>query len=72
LTGQATAVTKWEWNKPFTDSGMARLFFSKASLSVAGLNQPLNIFEAAMGWNDGRRAARLLRVEALEECGRET
>jgi hypothetical protein len=65
LTGQATAVTKWEWNKPFHGEWNGSVVFSKASLSVAGLNQPLNIFEAAMGWNGGRRAARLLRVEAF-------
>src|SRR5437667_11276887 len=31
-------------------------------LTVAGLNQPLSLAEASMGWNEGRRAARLLRV----------
>jgi hypothetical protein len=65
LNGQATAVTKWEWRKPFHGQWNGSVVFSKAFLSVAGLNQPLNIFEAAMGWNDDRRAARLTRLEGF-------
>lgn len=62
LTGQATALTKWEWKKPFVGRWNGRVAFSKGSLAVAGLNQPLKIFDAGLDWIDGRRIARLSRV----------
>ena len=65
LSGQATAVTKWEWNTPFTGSWNGRISFNKANLTVAGLNQPLKISESALDWIDGRRIARVMRVEAF-------
>jgi hypothetical protein len=34
-------------------------------LTIAGLNQPLNLEEAGLGWSDGRHTARLLRVEGF-------
>jgi hypothetical protein len=65
LSGQATAVTKWEWKKPFSGNWNGRIGFNKASLTVAGLNQPLKISESALDWVDGRRIARVTRVEAF-------
>src|SRR5438445_569457 len=65
LTGQATAVIKWEWKQPFTGRWNGRIGFSKANLSVAGLNQPLRISESALDWVDGRRIARVMRVEGF-------
>jgi hypothetical protein len=65
LTGQATAVTKWEWKKPFEGKWNGRIGFNKANLTVAGLNQPLKISESELDWIDGRRAARVVRVEGF-------
>src|SRR6266704_4700780 len=42
-----------------------RIGFNKANLTVAGLNQPLKISESALDWVDGRRIARLMRVEGF-------
>ncbi|HUC54822.1 MAG TPA: AsmA family protein [Candidatus Cybelea sp.] len=65
LKGQATAVTKWEWEKPFRGQWNGTVILNRASLSVAGLNQPLSISEGAVGWNHGQRLARVLRVEGF-------
>jgi uncharacterized protein involved in outer membrane biogenesis len=65
LTGQATAVMKWEWRKPFDGRWNGRIGFNKANLTVAGLNQPLKISESELDWVEGRRAARLVKLEGF-------
>jgi hypothetical protein len=65
LTGQATAVTKWEWKRPFGGLWNGRLGFNKANLTVAGLNQPLKISESELDWIEGRRVARVVKVEGF-------
>jgi uncharacterized protein involved in outer membrane biogenesis len=65
LTGQTTAVTKWEWKKPFDGRWNGRIGFSKANFTVAGLNQPLKISESELDWMDGRRAARVVKVQGF-------
>jgi hypothetical protein len=65
MTGQATAVTKWEWKQPLEGHWNGRIGFKKASLTVAGLNQPLKVSEGELDWIDGRRVARVVRVEGL-------
>ena len=65
LTGQATAVTQWGWKEPFKGHWNGLVSVNKGSLTVAGLNQPLKLEEARLGWSDGRRTARLLRVEGF-------
>jgi hypothetical protein len=65
LSGQATAVTKWEWKQPLIGRWNGRIGFNKANLTVAGLNQPLAIYESALDWMDGRRIARVMRVEGF-------
>jgi hypothetical protein len=65
LTGQATAVTKWEWKRPFHGWWSGRIGFNKANLTIAGLNQPLKISESELDWIDGRRAARVVRVQGF-------
>jgi AsmA family/AsmA-like C-terminal region len=65
LTGQATAATKWEWQKPFSGHWNGRVGFNKANLTVAGLNQPLKISESELDWIDGRRVARAVKVEGF-------
>jgi hypothetical protein len=65
LSGQATAMTKWEWNRPFQGRWNGRIGFNKANLTVAGLNQPLNIVESELDWIDGRCIARVSKVEGF-------
>jgi hypothetical protein len=65
LRGQATAVTKWEWKKPRAAAWNGRIAFNKASLTVAGLNQPLKISEGELDWIDGRRIARVVKVDGF-------
>ena len=65
LTGEASAVTQWRWKEPFHGRWNGSVSVSEGSLTVAGLNQPLDLAEASLGWNEGRRAARLLRVEGF-------
>lgn len=62
LTGQATAETRWAWKEPFKGHWNGTVEFNKASLSIAGLNQPLSVAEAGVNWVDGRRIGRLIRV----------
>ena len=65
LTGQASAVTEWAWKEPFQGRWNGTVSINRGTLTVAGLNQPLNLPEALLGWNDGQHAARLLRVEGF-------
>jgi hypothetical protein len=65
LGGQATAVTKWEWSQSFEGRWNGRIGFNNANLTVAGLNRPLDISEGAVDWVDGRRIARLMKVEGF-------
>jgi hypothetical protein len=65
LSGQATAATKWEWKQRFSGRWNGRIGFNKANLTVAGLNQPLKISESELDWIDGRRVARVVRVEGF-------
>jgi hypothetical protein len=65
LTGQATAAAKWEWKKPFSGQWSGRVGFNKANLTVAGLNQPLKLLESELDWIDGRRVARVVKVEGF-------
>jgi len=65
LSGQAAAIAKWEWKQPLAGRWNGRIGFTKANLTVAGLNQPLNISEGALDWIDGRRIARVVKVEGF-------
>lgn len=65
LTGPATAITQWAWKEPFKGRWNGAVAINRGALTVAGLNQPLNLAEARLAWNDGQHAARLLRVEGF-------
>ncbi|HKW62153.1 MAG TPA: AsmA family protein [Candidatus Acidoferrum sp.] len=65
LTGHATAVTQWAWKEPFKGRWNGAVEINRGMLTVAGLNQPLSLPEARLGWNDGQHEARLLRVEGF-------
>lgn len=66
LTGDALAVTRWEWQKPFGGGRWnGRILFNKAKLAVAGLNQPLSVQESTLNWKDGQRAVDVTKVEGF-------
>ena len=65
LSGPATVLTKWDWKKPFAGLWNGRIAFNKTNLTVAGLNQPLRVTESELDWIDGRRIARVIRVEGF-------
>ena len=65
LTGEALAVMRWEWQKPFSGRWNGRILFNKAKLAVAGLNQPLAVQESTVNWKDGVRSVDLTKVEGF-------
>ncbi len=65
LTGDALAVARWEWQKPFAGRWNGRILFNKAKLAVAGLNQPLAIQESTLNWKDGQRSVDINKVEGF-------
>jgi AsmA family/AsmA-like C-terminal region len=65
LTGEALAVTRWEWQKPFVGRWNGRILFNKAKLAVAGLNQPLDVQESTLNWKDGQRSVEVTKVEGF-------
>jgi hypothetical protein len=62
LTGDALAVTRWEWQKPFAGRWNGRILFSKAKLAIAGLNQPLAVEGSTLNWKDGQRSVDVTKV----------
>jgi hypothetical protein len=65
LTGDALAVTRWEWQTPFNGRWNGRILFNKATLAVAGLNQPLAVQESTLNWKDGVRSVDVTKVEGF-------
>jgi hypothetical protein len=65
LTGEALAVTRWEWQRPSGGLWNGRILFNKAKLAVAGLNQPLAVQESTLNWKDGVRSVDLTKVEGF-------
>ena len=65
LTGDVLAVTRWEWQKSFSGRWNGRILFDKATLTVAGLNQPLAVQESTLNWKDGVRFVDVTRVNGF-------
>jgi hypothetical protein len=65
LTGNALAVLRWDWQKPYSSHWNGRILLSKAKLAVAGLNQPLAVQESTLNWHDGLRLAELTKVNGF-------
>jgi uncharacterized protein involved in outer membrane biogenesis len=59
LDGRAQGSFAWDWNQPPAARWNGKLALSKSRLAVAGLNQPLQIADAALIWDQGRRTALL-------------
>ena len=65
LTGDALAVTRYEWRKPEGGHWNGRIIFSKAKLAIAGLNQPLVIQQSTLNWKDGLRSVDVTKVNGF-------
>ena len=66
LTGGANAALRWEWKDlPLRGRWNGRIGVSKARLQLAGLNQPLQLDEAQLEWQDGKRAAEIGKAEGF-------
>jgi hypothetical protein len=65
LTGNALAVLRWDWQKPYSSHWSGRILLNKAKLAVAGLNQPLAVQESTLNWHDGLRLADLTKVNGF-------
>ncbi len=65
LTGEALAVTRWEWHTPFSGRWNGRILFNKAKLAIAGLNQPLVVQESTLNWKEGVRSVDVTKVEGF-------
>jgi hypothetical protein len=65
LTGEALAVTRWEWQKPFVGRWNGRILFNRAKFVVAGLNQPLGVEESTLNWKDGQRSVDVTKVNGF-------
>ncbi|MHB8501699.1 MAG: AsmA family protein [Candidatus Acidiferrales bacterium] len=65
LTGDALAVTQWDWQKSQSGRWNGRIILSRAKLAVAGLNQPLAIQESTFNWKDGLRSADVTKVNGF-------
>jgi hypothetical protein len=65
LTGDALAVTRWEWQRTFSGRWNGRILFNKTKLAVVGLNQPLAVQESTLNWKDGLRSVDMTKVEGF-------
>ncbi|HZV88513.1 MAG TPA: AsmA family protein [Candidatus Binatus sp.] len=65
LTGDTLAVTRWEWQNPFSGHWNGRILFNKAKLAVAGLNQPLAVQQSTLNWKDGQRSVDVTKVDGF-------
>jgi AsmA family len=65
LTGEAVAVTRWEWTQPLSGRWDGRILFHKAKLAVAGLNQPLSVEESTLNWTGGLRSVDVTKANGF-------
>lgn len=65
LTGNALAVTQWDWQKSEGGRWTGRLIVAKAKLAIAGLNQPLVVQESTLNWKDGLRSVDVTKVNGF-------
>src|SRR5260370_6428365 len=66
LIGPVSAWLHYQWgNVAATRAWSGHLDVNKATLQVAGLNQPLQLNRARLDWNDGLRSASVTDVEGF-------
>ncbi|MCU1239348.1 MAG: hypothetical protein JWO71_74 [Candidatus Acidoferrum typicum] len=66
LTGPLSAALHYQWDNAAATKGWSgHIDVNKATLQVAGLNQPLQLNKARVDWKDGLRAASLFELEGF-------
>jgi len=65
LTGDVLAVTNWGWKNFASPRWNGRILLSKSHVSVAGLNQPLDVQAGTLNWNDGLRSVDVTKVNGF-------
>jgi len=65
MDGRAVGFMQWDWNKPRGQRWSGKLALSKAHLAVAGLNQQLQVENAACVWEHGQRSVLLGVVDGF-------
>jgi hypothetical protein len=66
LTGPVSANLHYQWdNAAATRAWSGHVDMNKATLQVAGLNQPLQLNKARLDWRDGLRSASVADVEGF-------
>ena len=65
LTGDVLAVTNWSWKNFASPRWNGRILLSKSRVSVAGLNQPLDVQAGTLNWDDGLRSVDVTKVNGF-------
>jgi uncharacterized protein involved in outer membrane biogenesis len=65
LDGRALGFVQWDWNQPRGQRWSGKIVVSKAHLAVAGLNQQLQVANAACIWEHGKRSVLLGAVQGF-------
>jgi len=65
LHGRALGGLQWDWHRPRGQRWSGKIVVSKAHLAVAGLNQQLQVENAACTWDHGRGGVMLGLVEGF-------
>ena len=66
LTGPVSTELRYQWdNAAATKAWSGHVDMNKATLQVAGLNQPLQMNKARLDWHDGVRSASVTDVEGF-------
>lgn len=65
LNGDVLAVTNWGWKNFASPRWNGRILLNKSRVSVAGLNQPLDVQASTLNWNDGLRSVDVTKVNGF-------
>jgi hypothetical protein len=65
LTGEVLAVTNWGWKNFSPLHWNGRILLSRSRLSIAGLNEPLEVQAGTLNWNDGLRSVDITKVNGM-------
>jgi hypothetical protein len=65
MDGRAVGFMQWDWNRPSGQRWSGKIALSKAHLAVAGLNQQLQVENAACVWENGLRSVFLGAVDGF-------
>lgn len=65
LTGDVLAVTSWGWKDFSSPRWNGRILLNKSRVSVAGLNQLLDVQAGTLNWNDGLRSVDVTKVNGF-------